>query len=174
MDEKRTGNSSADLGATLAFLTLRFWLAARAIITGLEKFAGAKASEVLVEVDGKANPYGLTADASEKVYGFSHYHGVPEALYGQLEREPLIPGFALSLYDKMLGPALIIFGITLLIGVLTRISLFAVGLIYVSLTIGLILLKQDAGIAWLGIHILATSYALLHVQHNRFAISSKL
>jgi len=33
---------------------------------------------------------------------------------------------------------------------------------------GLILLKQDAGIAWLGMHVALTVGALLLVKHNRF------
>ncbi len=166
MDDKTSDTPSSDKGAVFGFLTLRLWLAARALVTGLEKFAGSKASEVAVDIDGAPNTYGLTASESDKVYGLSHYHGVPEALYDKLASEPLIPGFALKLYDMALGPLLILFGLTLLLGIYTRISLFAMGLIYTSLTIGLILLKQDAGIAWLGIHILLIAVALFHARHN--------
>ncbi len=158
------------MGSVLGFLTLRLWLAVRAIVTGIEKFAGQKASEVAVVVDGEPNSYGLTSSDAEKVYGFSHYSGVPAALYGQFEKEPLIPGFALKFYDFALGPLLIITGLTLLIGVATRISLFAMGLLYTSLTVGLILLKQDGGIAWLAIHVLLVAVALNNVSHNRFQV----
>lgn len=167
MDENTPDHSASDLGAALGFLTLRLWLGTRALFTGLEKFAGAKASDVVVDVDGAPNSFGLTASESEKVYSLSNYHGVPEALYGKLEAQPLIPGFALKIYDIALGPLLIFFGLTLLCGIATRLSLFAMGLIYTSLTVGLILLKQDAGIAWLGIHILLVAVALFHVRHNR-------
>lgn len=163
----------SDLGATLGFITLRLWLAARAIITGLEKFAGTRASEVPIEVDGAPNTLGLTASESDKVYGFSHYHGVPEALYGSLEKEPLIPGFAMKIYDLALGPLLLIIGFTLLLGIATRISLFAMGLLYTSLTVGLILLSQDGGIAWLGIHIIMIAAALFNVKHNTCELALK-
>lgn len=178
MDDNHTHHSDpdpdTDPGAVLGFLTLRLWLASRAIITGIEKYAGTKASEVAVTIDGEPNAYGLTASASDKVYGLGNYHGVPEALRGQLESQPLIPGFALNLFDKALGPLLILLGVTLLLGIATRLSLFAMGLLYTSLTMGLILLKQDAGVAWLGIHVLLIAVALVHVRHNRFAILSRL
>jgi thiosulfate dehydrogenase [quinone] large subunit len=45
------------------------------------------------------------------------------------------------------------------------------GLLYVSLTVGLILIKQDSGIAWLAIHIGLIAYALTLTKYNRFAIT---
>ncbi len=166
--------SDSDIANFFGFLILRVWLGIRALITGIEKFSGSRSSEVAVNVDGEPNSYGLTADASDKVYGFSHYGGVPEALYKQLADEPLIPEFALKIYDIILGPVLILSGIALLLGLATRYSLLAMGLVYSSLTVGLILLKQDGGIAWLAIHVLLAAVALFNVRHNRFAVISKL
>jgi thiosulfate dehydrogenase [quinone] large subunit len=162
------------LGSTLGFLTLRIWLALRAIVTGIEKFAGSKVEDIAVNIDGEPNTYGLTASEADKVYGMSHYHGVPAALYDKLAKEPLIPGFALKFFDLALGPVLILLGFTLLLGIATRISLFAMGLIYSGLTVGLILLKQDGGIAWLGIHILLIAFALFNAKHNRCALLKNL
>ena len=47
------------------------------------------------------------------------------------------------------------------------------GLLYTSLTVGLILLKQGAGIAWLAVHMLMVAVALLNAQHNRLALLRK-
>ena len=47
------------------------------------------------------------------------------------------------------------------------------GLLYTSLTFGLILIKQDAGIAWLGTHIIMIVAALALAKYNRFAILKK-
>jgi thiosulfate dehydrogenase [quinone] large subunit len=47
------------------------------------------------------------------------------------------------------------------------------GFIYVALTIGLILIKQDDGISWLGIHIALVAFALTLVKHNQFALLKK-
>lgn len=168
-----TEEPGGELGSILGFLTLRLWLAVRAIMTGIEKFAGSKASDVAVTIDGAVNDYGLTASESDKVYSFANYHGVPESLYNKFLAEPLIPDAALKVYDLALGPLLILLGLTLLLGIATRISLFAMGVLYVSLTVGLILLKQDPGIAWLGIHIIMIAMALFYVRHNRFGLMKK-
>lgn len=162
-----------DLGSTLAMLLLRLWLGLRAVQTAIEKFAGSTGSEAPVSIDGYANNYGLVETASHKSYALSHYHGVPAALYEKFAAEPLIPGWALALYDRLLGPALLVLGVTLLLGVATRLSLFAMGLLYCSLTLGLILLKQDAGIAWLGVHMVLIVLALMLAPHNRFALMRK-
>ncbi len=173
MSKNHTTESGFDLGATLGFLSLRLWLAVRAIVTGIEKFAGTTASDVAVEIDGAVNSYGLTASESTKAYALGNYHGVPAALYDKLADQPLIPEAMLKLYDLVLGPALLLLGVTLLLGICTRISLFLMGLLYISLTVGLILLGQDGGIAWLGIHVLMIAVALFKADHNRLQILRK-
>jgi thiosulfate dehydrogenase (quinone) large subunit len=161
------------LAFTYAALLLRFWLAARAIQTGIEKFAGSKAADKVVTIDGAANSYGLTAGGSVKSYGWVNYHGVPESLMAKFQAEPMMIKAALPLYDKILGPALIVLGITILLGIAQRTSLFLLGLLYISLTWGLILLKQDEGISWLGIHVVLVVLALALAEHNRFALLKK-
>lgn len=163
-------SNSPDLGLVLGMLTLRIWLSVRAIQTGIEKFAGTSSGSRAVEIDGAPNAYGLTEDTSSKVYALSQYNGVPAPLYEKFSSEPLIPEWALNLYNVILGPVLILLGLTLLLGIATRISLFAMGLVYTSLTFGLILVKQDAGIAWLGVHILLVVAALALAKFNRFAL----
>jgi len=165
-----TGNK---LALTYGALLLRIWLAVRAIQTGLEKFAGAVASDQPVKVDGVANEEGLTAIAATKAYALENYHGVPEALMTKFQGEPLMLKFALPIYDKILGPALLILGFTILLGIANRTSLFLLGLLYVSLTWGLILIKQDEGVSWLGIHMVLITLALMLAEHNRFAILKK-
>jgi len=163
-----------DLGKPLAYITLRIWLGMRCLQTGIEKFGGNKTSDTAENIDGAPNSYGLTESSSEKVYSTANYHGVPEALKSKFASEPLIPDFFLSIYDIALGPLLIILGLTTLIGFATRISLFAMGLVYTSLTFGLILIKQDAGIAWLGVHIIMIAMGLTLAKYNKFAFSPKV
>lgn len=171
MTTKTSENS--DLGFTLGILLIRIWLGVRAIVTGLEKYAGTKAVDSAVEIDGAANAYGLTETSTEKAYALSNYQGVPASLYEKFSKEPLIPDFALNLYNTVLGPALLILGVTLLLGIATRISLFLTGLVYTSLTLGLILIKQDAGIAWLAAHIILVVMGLALANYNRLAILKK-
>ncbi|MFO8027424.1 MAG: hypothetical protein R6U56_07150 [Opitutales bacterium] len=166
-------NQDTDLGFTLGMLTLRIWLAIRAIQAGIEKFAGTATTSDAVKIDGAANDYGLTEEASAKVYALSNYQGVPDSLYEQFVSEPLIPQWGLNLYNAILGPALLILGFTLLIGLATRFTLFAMGLLYTSLTFGLILLNQSSGIAWLGTHIIMIVGALVLAKYNRFTVLKK-
>lgn len=155
------------LGPALGLLSIRIWLGLRAIATGIEKYAGSKSSDTAVLINGQPNTYGLTDSTSEKVYGLAQYHGIPEALRAQFEAQPLIPGFFLNLYDKILGPSLILLGITVLLGIFPRVSLFAMALLYTSLTFGLILLKQDAGVAWLAAHIILIAMALIYSDRDK-------
>jgi len=164
---------ATDLGATFGFWVLRLWLAARALVTGFEKYSGTRSSSEAITIDGAPNAYGLTADQSEKVYGLEHYHGVPEALYERFANEPLVPGLALTVFDKALGPALIVLGGMLLLGIGTRVSLLGMGIIYTALTVGLILIRQDAGVAWLGVHVGLVAFALTLAPHNRLAVLKK-
>jgi len=130
-------------------------------------------SEQPVEIDGAVYDTDLTEVASSKAYAMENYHGVPEALKSKFAEEPLMMGWALNLYDKILGPALIILGITILLGLASRISLLLLGLVYISLTWGLILIKQDAGVAWLGVHLIMIVMALQWSENNRFCILKK-
>ncbi len=161
------------LALVFASLLLRLWLAMRAVQTGIEKFSGSKASQEAVAVDGTANTYGLTASASVKHYALDNYHGVPQALMEKFKAEPLMNETMLRLYDRALGPALILLGITILLGIASRVSHFALGLLYISLTWGLILIKQDEGVAWLGVHMIMIVAALALAGHNRFVLLKK-
>lgn len=164
---------SSTLGQVFATLLLRLWLGIRALQTGIEKFAGKKMSEQPVEIDGEAYDPDLTEVASSKGYSFENYNGIPESMKDTFKGEPLMMNWALNLFDKILGPALILLGIAIILGIASRVSLFALGLIYVGLTWGLILIKQDAGVAWLGIHMVMIAMALNWANHNRFCILKK-
>ena len=95
---------SNDLGYILSILLLRLWLAVRAFQTGIEKFAGRKPVDSTVLVDGAPNTYGLTESTATKVYAMSNYNGVPAQLYDKFIDEPLIPEFALNIYNVVLRP----------------------------------------------------------------------
>jgi thiosulfate dehydrogenase [quinone] large subunit len=73
----------------------------------------------------------------------------------------------------MLGPAFILTGIMLLVGLGTRLSLLAQAALYIALTVGLVLIDQNDGVAWLGIHAGLVAAALLLVEYNRFAVLKK-
>jgi thiosulfate dehydrogenase [quinone] large subunit len=160
---------------TLAFLILRGWLAVRALLTGFEKF-GAYQSVAVPVIDpatGQPDSSGVMMNVNVKHYALANYSGIPAGLKGKFAYEPLLPHTVLSLFDHLLGPALILTGLMLLLGLGTRISLFLQGLIYIVLTVGLIIIKQDDGISWLGIHVALVAMALVLARHNKLALLKK-
>lgn len=168
-----SGSCSEKLGLIYGSMLLRLWLGVRAVQAGVEKFAGEGMTDQAVSVDGVANEQGLTAATSFKEYAMAHYHGVPESLMKSFQGEPLMIKWMLPLYDKVLGPALIGLGLAILLGICYRSSLFLLGLLYISLTWGLVLLKQDPGVAWLGIHMVMIVMALAMASYNRISILKK-
>ena len=157
-------------GASLGFIVLRLWLAMRAIVTSIEKFSTIK---ILEEAVAGSDVSGLVAEVPTKVYGLGNYHGMAPPLEDALRAEPLMPGWMLTAYGYALGPLLLITGVTLLLGIAPRMTLLVQGLIYVSLTIGMMLLGQDDGIAWLAVHTIMIALALKWVDHNCWSVCSR-
>lgn len=162
-------------GNTLAFLVLRGWLGVRAVVAGIEKFStSVKVQKPLIDpVTSMEDPSGAMVDVAQKIYGWSHYKPVAQTLQDKFANEPLLPGFLTAPFYTALGPALILLGLMLLAGIGTRISLFLQGLLYTMLSVGLMLIEQDQGVAWLGIHIALVALALTLVDHNRLALLKK-
>ena len=165
--------SSENKSQSLALLLVRIWLGVRAVVSGIEKFAGKVSSDSEVSIDGSVNAYGLTATETTKTYGFSFYSGIPEPLKAKFASEPLLPEFLLGFFNAILGPGLILAGIATILGVFPRISLFVLGIIFTLLTVGLILIKQDAGVAWLGIHILLVAFVLFNADKDKCVLLGK-
>ncbi|MFA4970928.1 MAG: hypothetical protein WC540_14995 [Sulfuritalea sp.] len=44
------------------------------------------------------------------------------------------------------------------------------GLVYVGLSFGLMVVQETEGVAWLAIHVALVAGALVLVRHNRFAL----
>ena len=122
---------------------------------------------------GQPDASGALVDVKVKFYALANYSGIPAGLKNKFANEPMLPKFALAAFNNLLGPALIATGLMLLLGLGTRISLFVQGLIYIALTVGLILIKQDDGISWLGIHIALVALALMLAQHNKLTLLKK-
>jgi thiosulfate dehydrogenase (quinone) large subunit len=171
--DQKTCCGTQTLALVYGSLLARLWLGVRALQTGVEKFAGTTAAEQVVNIDGAPNEYGLTAGGSIKSYALENYHGVPASMMARFQDEPLMLKFALPLYDKLLGVALLGLGLTIILGLFYRTSLFLLGLLYISLTWGLILIRQDDGVSWLGVHMILIIAALALAQHNRFSILKK-
>lgn len=172
---KAVAGRKAHWDYTFAFWALRLWLGARALFVGIQKYAAYKSVAVpLIDPStGQPDASGVMVNVSVKSYALANYAGIPVGLKDKFAHEPLFPKFALVLFDRMLGPAFILAGIMLILGLGTRLSLLAQGLLYIALTVGLVLIDQNDGVAYLGIHIGLVGAAFLLAQHNRFAILKK-
>ncbi|WP_348265129.1 hypothetical protein P8935_11440 [Telmatobacter sp. DSM 110680] len=160
---------------TFAFLSLRFWLGVRALFVGIQKYAAYKsvAMPLIDPSTGQPDASGVMVNVSVKSYALANYAGIPVGLRDKFAHDPLFPKFALTLFDRMLGPAFILTGIMLIIGLGTRVSLLVQGLLFIALTVGLVLIDANDGVAYLGIHIGLVAAAFLLAQHNRFAVLNK-
>ena len=160
---------------TFAFWALRLWLGARALFVGIQKFAAYKsvAQPLIDPSTGQPDASGVMVNVSVKSYAFANYAGIPTALRDKFAHDPLLPKFALTAFDHILGPAFLLAGIMLILGLGTRLSLILQGLLFIALTIGLILIDQNDGVAYLGIHIGLVAAAFMLAQHNRFAVLKK-
>jgi len=164
-----------DWDFTFAFLALRLWLGVRATFVGIQKFAAYKsvAMPLIDPATGQPDASGVMVNVNIKSYALANYAGIPTSLADKFAHEPLFPKFVLVAFDRMLGPAFILTGIMLLIGLGTRISLLAQAVLFIALTVGLVLIDQNDGVAWLGIHIGLVAGAFLLAKHNRFVVLKK-
>ena len=167
---------------TLAFWVLRFWLATRAIFTGLVKFQGPK--ETLKPEYADMDKDMLEALGSQAYdvapgLGINLYHGLPQKgpmSLESFEASPLMPSFMVFPYAAVLGYLLVLVGITTLLGICTRVSLFVQGMLYVSLTYGFVILEPKlgpdsaAGAAYLGVHVLIVAAALFLAKYNKIEL----
>ena len=160
---------------TLAFWALRLWLGVRALFVGIQKFAAYKsvAMPLIDPSTGQPDASGVMINVNVKSYALANYAGIPAGLRDKFVHEPLFPKFALVLFDRMLGPVFILTGIMLIIGLGTRLSLIAQGLLFIALTVGLVLIDANDGVAYLGIHIGLVAGAFLLARYNRFVILKK-
>jgi thiosulfate dehydrogenase [quinone] large subunit len=172
---KQESGNSCGCEHTLAFLVLRLWLGLRALLTGIEKYAAYKTTQtpLIDPVTHMEDPSGAMVEVKVKFYAATNYSGVPVTLKDKFANEPLLPPFALHAFDSLLGPILIATGIMLLVGLGTRLSLFVQGILYSVLMVGLLLIRQDDGISWLGIHVGLVALALMLAKHNRLCLLKK-
>jgi len=160
---------------TFAFWALRLWLGARALFVGIQKYAAYKAVAVpLIDPStGQPDASGVMVNVSVKSYAWGNYAGMAQSLRDKFAQEPLFPKFVLTVFDRLLGPAFILTGIMLIVGLGTRLSLLAQALLYIALTVGLVLIDSNDGVAFLGIHIGLVAAAFVLAQHNRFVVLKK-
>jgi len=132
--------------ATAAFLLLRLFLGLRTLLAGVEKF----------ELGG--------------TYGFSNYYTTMSKMAAGITSNSFLPLWATKLFAIPLGYVLILLGVSLLLGLKTRLALMVSGLVYVGLGFGLMAVQSSDGVAWIGVYVGMIAGALVLARHNRFAL----
>ncbi len=134
---------------TFAYLLLRLWLGLLLFTSGLAKF----------KVTG------------EQEYTFAAFNGWISKVGSLIWENTVMTEWMVKGYMYALGPVMIIAGIMILLGVLNRIALFIGGAIFVSLSIGMMLLPDPGQTLDLGLHLAMFVAALCLVRYNRVAIT---
>ncbi len=147
MSESSSSSPASRCEYTYAFLILRLFLGLRALLAALEKWE------------------------SKGTYSFDNYSANMARMATGITGASFLPLWATKLFAQSIGYVLFALAITILLGIKTRVSLFLMGLTYVSLAFGLMAVQESNGVAWLGMHVLITAFALVLVQHNRFSIT---
>ncbi len=146
MSDQPSQNSASRCDYTAAFLLLRLFLGLRTLLAGTEKF----------EAKG--------------TYSVANYNDNMGHMAQGITGASFLPLWATKLFALPLGYLLILFGVMLLLGLKTRLTLILTGLLYVALSFGLMAVQESEGVAWLGVHVIMFAGALLLVRYNRFAL----
>ncbi len=139
-------SSSSRCEYTAAFLLLRLFLGLRTLAAGIEKF--------------EAN----------KSFSFSNYTENMNRMATAISNYSIIPLWASKPFALSLGFLLVTFGVAILLGIKSRVTLFLTGLLYVGLGFGLMAVQEGEGVAWIGMQVLMFAVALVLVRHNRLAL----
>lgn len=131
---------------TYAFLVLRLFLGLRTFLAGIEKWE------------------------SKGTYSFANYAQNMGRMAEGITGASFLPLWATRPFAHSIGYILVALGVLLLLGVKSRLTLFATGLVYVALSFGLMAVQEGEGIAWLAVHIIMIVGALLLVRHERLAV----
>ena len=131
---------------TAAFLMLRLFLGLRTLLAGIEKFE------------------------SKGTYSIENYYANMSRMAQGITGASFMPLWMTRTFAHSLGWILLVLGMGLLLGIKTRITLVLTGLIYLGLSFGLMAVQESDGVAWLGMHVLMISAALVIVRHDRFAV----
>jgi thiosulfate dehydrogenase [quinone] large subunit len=131
---------------TAAFLLLRLFLGLRALFAGIEKF----------ELSGRYTIENYTTNMTRMATGITG--------------ASFLPLWATKSFALSLGYVLLALGVALLLGLKMRATLVLMGLVYVALAFGLMVVQESDGVAWLGVHLGLVVAALLLVRYNRFAV----
>jgi thiosulfate dehydrogenase (quinone) large subunit len=135
-----------------AHVILRLWVGMRLLFAGLDKFR----------------------EKGAVSFGFGNLEKNLKPINDLMLANTPLPSFMVGPYFYVLSFALILSGIACLLGIATRISLFIGGLIFVSLSLGLMLLPDDNAAVTLGVQVGLAALALVTYKPNKLSVDGLL
>lgn len=168
MSEEKTSQCCSKFRFDLAFanLLLRLWIGLRLVGAGIDKwragscfgFKGVGSDGVEIDV---ARGVSFTAENYDKKLA-----NIAKLTFDK----GFLPKPLCDMYAKPLGYILVGVGIWVVVGLISELSLFAAGLVFLSLGVGLATLPDDTEVVYIGIHILIVAAALATSRHKNFSI----
>ena len=150
-------------GDTMAYLMLRLFIGTRLVMSGLDKF---KLSNDVIHERG-----GVSGVRWSELYNPAHLMEKADKLVGVVPKFGGMDAGLAKWYAISLGPLMITVGIAILIGFLNRLSLFAGGMIFMSLSFGLMSIGEEEAVYRLGVYIGLIAAAFHFVKANRLALT---
>ena len=107
-------------------------------------------------------------------YGFDFLSKNLEPISKLMQENTRLPAFMITPYFYTLAFALVLVGITCVLGLATRLSLFIGGLLFVSLSLGLMMLPDDTASVQLGVQVGLAALALVTLKPNPMSLDGLL
>ncbi len=141
------------MGEAWACLLLRLWVGMRLFFAGITKWKG-KTAEGVIEFKGEYMKTKMDAIGQNMI-----------------DHTP-IPGGMINMYTSTLPYLLVAVGALIIVGIFTRLSLIAGGLLFISLAFGLMLLPDDTESIYRGIEIAMVAGALALCRYNILSVDN--
>jgi uncharacterized membrane protein YphA (DoxX/SURF4 family) len=135
-----------------AHLILRLWVGLRLFWAGLDKMR---------EKGGTG-------------FGVEWIEKSMKPIVDNMEQYAFLPKFSIGIYGTVLPWALLIVGAWAILGFATRLSLFAAGMLFVSLSVGLMALPDDNQVVMRGVEVALTALALMTAGANTWSLDGLL
>jgi thiosulfate dehydrogenase (quinone) large subunit len=147
-------NSTRTADWSYAHLILRLWVGMRIFFAGVDKFREKGGSTFSMEW--------LDKNMSQIRDGM------------ETGATAILPKFSIGLFTTFLPWALLIVGAWAILGIATRLGLFAAGMLFVSLSVGLMALPDDNQVVMRGIEVAVTALALMTAHDNKWSLDGLL
>jgi len=106
----------------------------------------------------------------DTTYSMANYKEKMGLISETVAANSVLPGWMCNLYAMPLGFLLVGFGVMVLLGIFTRLSLFVSGLLFVSLAFGVMVLPDDFQALLIGLHVAIVAFALTLTPSNCFSL----